>query len=109
MLIYKLVSNRKYNGYNIFFEENFPSLLPCRTTKCKKNVKKNHILTTSCDERKLREFKQNMFKISICKSKSSYKACLLNSLPFFLRCRREKVYFLGTGNGRTESLNENKS
>lgn len=93
----KLVSNRKYNEYNIYFEKIFINLPSCQTKKCLKN----HVLTTSFEDTKLHWLKQNMFDISFNQNLIIPRSCVLE---FFTvsRFRRARIDCYKTGNGRTE-------
>lgn len=62
--MYQYVGNiffhiEKKNGFNICCEGNLQYLFPRKTTKMKKK-KPPHFWTTSCDDRTLHRFKQNM-------------------------------------------------
>lgn len=58
-----LLSNRKYNGHYIYFKKTLRNYF-----NIKRRNKKNHLLTTSCNDKKLRRFEQSILNISLCKN-----------------------------------------
>lgn len=102
------ISKQEQNIMDIIFALKKSKLPQLISMSINENEKKKLNWSTSCDDRKLPWFKHNLNNIQIRKF-IILQSWVVQVFTVFFRSREDNVNCLGTGNGLTEVLNENKS